>query len=758
MPTPTGASGPFFLLAIVACLTLSVQGICVSSQQATCCTDNCGSGVPSCPNGWTAAKIRTCSNFYDEDECRGPTCVQCSDGEYLDGGYPQGCNVCRAGYYCNGFTQVECDSDPGFYCPEGGVNAKGIQCPQGSYCQDSRMRDCEARPGYYCPAGTVLPEGVLCPEGFYCSGGNADALPCNPAPGSYCPEGSQTGAGDDCPAGSYCTSGNRMPCTDLEPGFSCTAGSSSAQGATCARGYYCLGGAQLATACPVNTYNANPGATSEGDCQPCGEGKSSGSGAAECSDVCPAGATLPAGSSNDVRSCKCEDETTFLLLEGLDPSDPASYTCSSRSTCPQNLYCENNGIATPCPEHTTSQIGSTSRDFCQCVAGFFLGSATCQQCPNGETSDIGSTECRPCGDLPCECSAKSVQSSETRRNLARMIERTIGHGIDSTKFSASPSHEFFEFSIQSQVVTRLTGVFLAENFNGAKDAPQMTIETKTRRSCSTTSLSKLIEQEYKSSTSLEAARRIPGGSVGGALEGAVTASSSLKSNRVVNQCTFPQFEITVTSISFSGDQLKGNADFQQDWIEAGRSRDWTRFLSKYGTHIITGATLGGGYLATLDTCQFESEEKALASAVLSYEDALQEVQSSTSAERKDTLKNVRSSDSCEVLGGQIKCADMLSIPMCFDTAMSQFATLSEFMEYKIEPITVFIDNIDESDKRAFESAVRSASEAQGIHEKIEDCKPSEEESGGAVSSIPATWPLALAMTTTTCFLLVSTIF
>lgn len=130
--------------------------------------------------------LSDCTNGFglvDQDRNDNWFCVRCSPGKY-----GLGCQPCTAGFYCQGYSQLQptAPCPEGYYCLEGtsfGVNkyfdvkSRALflpnLCPPGSYCPAGTATNLEddlkhnnPKPcleGFYCPAGSTKPTQNKCP-------------------------------------------------------------------------------------------------------------------------------------------------------------------------------------------------------------------------------------------------------------------------------------------------------------------------------------------------------------------------------------------------------------------------------------------------------------------------------------------------------------------------------------------------------------------------------------------------------------------
>jgi hypothetical protein len=150
----------------------------------------------------------------------------------------------------------------------------------------------------------------------------------------------------------------------------------------CAKGYYKEEVSnQSCSACPLNTYGTERGATTMSVCLPCLGGSTSVNGSDACS--CRPGTTGPPG------SCDLCGAGKFKTVDGTE----ACATCSAGKYSQVGFSeCIN------CPENTFSEAGSTSQSECVCNAGYTQGpGGVCDACDYGTfKSGNGSYPCEAC--------------------------------------------------------------------------------------------------------------------------------------------------------------------------------------------------------------------------------------------------------------------------------------------------------------------------------------------------------------------------
>jgi len=150
----------------------------------------------------------------------------------------------------------------------------------------------------------------------------------------------------------------------------------------CAKGYYKESlGNQSCSACPLNMYGTEIGATSRSTCLPCVGGSTSANGSEACS--CQPGATGPPG------ACKLCETGKFKASAGSE----ACVTCSVGKYSHAGF-----SECTKCPDNSISAAGSTSQSECTCIAGYTQGaSGVCVACGYGTFKMVsGPHLCQAC--------------------------------------------------------------------------------------------------------------------------------------------------------------------------------------------------------------------------------------------------------------------------------------------------------------------------------------------------------------------------
>ncbi len=362
--------------------------------------------------------------------------------------WSQQTTTCQSGKYYNGSEHVTCPA--GMFCPgTGSTNIGSAGCAQD--CPGSGTSDAGATSQTQCYiscSGKTITGGKLtadssksnyngstypactytanCNEGYLASGNGTSAATCTKCQnGVVCPGGTSQSQPSQCPAGSYCEAGIAK---------TCPSGGTSDAGAGAATDCYKVcqdnsitGGTQEAinekvkwtgSAYPSCTYNANcnPGYVASGNgtttakCTQCQNGVVCPGGTSQAepelcpvgsyciagiSHSCPAGGTSAAGavSKNDCYKV-CSPTLSITNGQGISTGN-AYYNGSEYPACQYRAECNDDYIAQNSPSANPSCIWA---DPDACPIGFYCppDSPAPIQCPDGGTSDIGSTNITQC--------------------------------------------------------------------------------------------------------------------------------------------------------------------------------------------------------------------------------------------------------------------------------------------------------------------------------------------------------------------------
>ncbi|XP_040546472.1 zonadhesin-like isoform X6 [Gallus gallus] len=383
-------------------------------------------------------------------------CLPCPGGKFCQGEALMSVSgLCSAGYFCDGEStrpdHKQCP--PGFYCPKGSESP--VPCSPGHFNSERgkwQPADCQLCPaGYFCNgSGARTPE--LCPAGYFCLPGT------NFSTEHPCPKGTfgpRTGATSDsdcepCPAGMYCSApGLSQPSGFCYSGYHCAKGAISPTpfkhrvefagpvlpgNDICPAGHFCPNGTENPMPCPPGSFSAARGLQAEEQCQPCPAGRYcsraglfdlaqtslcnagyvclEGSSAPCPSDGvygyrCPSGFYCPAGTGLEL---PCEPGT-FSPMPGASAClpCPAGMACSHAATaeplsCPRGYYCPARTAAPlPCPEGTLNTMeGALAPTACKlCPVGMYCrGDANWEPdglCSAGYYCEGGATDAVPRG-------------------------------------------------------------------------------------------------------------------------------------------------------------------------------------------------------------------------------------------------------------------------------------------------------------------------------------------------------------------------
>ena len=383
---------------------------------------------------YTASLCKTCPNGWFQDD-KGQT--ECETCPYLS--FPNSdktnCTTCEAGKYTNSGTISCVDCELGYYQPNR-QSSECLECTAGQYADEYGQSTCK-----FCPAGfkssiqssecNVCQKGKFTPdEGFsVCS-------LC--VQGQYNDEEGRSNC-KQCEAGKYNNLTQQDSCKNCEAGEYSLAGSSTCN--KCEVGKYqdeTLQGS--CKNCGAGKYNNEIGSVSIAFCKICESGKFTDVQGLSVCKVCPSGRHSLDGqtycyecgsgkfSSNGGPCTDCPigyiaDPWRCLPCdEGYSTDRPGASYCSS---CRFGKY-EVNRICEHCPSGKYSFYGETSCRLCpagytsfndpsdisnqciQCKAGEYekngtcayceagmyndkTGQTSCQQCPEGSSSDQGST-------------------------------------------------------------------------------------------------------------------------------------------------------------------------------------------------------------------------------------------------------------------------------------------------------------------------------------------------------------------------------
>ncbi|XP_064233860.1 multiple epidermal growth factor-like domains protein 6 [Aotus nancymaae] len=361
-----------------------VHAVLVGDSQSAATAGPCAGGGRSCKSD---------SDCPVDPGTYSPTALPCPQGRGLHHSVLQGPSLSRM-HQVSG-KRVTVPSVPrvttaGFYCPEG--SEEPIPCPPHTPAADPGTKQKEycgpCPPGRWCKAGT--PATQACPSGHYCPGGSET----HPGAPQACPEHTYL-AGEGGQSQAEC-----FPCP---AGYHCPwPGLSSFEDHPCPPGHWCLGD-QGALLCPPGTFQSEPGASAQEDCELCPPGY-------HCPDPelqghanvfsipFRAGSECPAGAVTEV---PCRPSSYCGPQTGVPPLCPGGCACPASSStysgpgqrCVFPHYCPP-GSTQPraCPGGSEALNGSGLRVSeemgCRlCEVGTYqswvLDALPCQPCPPG---------------------------------------------------------------------------------------------------------------------------------------------------------------------------------------------------------------------------------------------------------------------------------------------------------------------------------------------------------------------------------------
>ena len=355
--------------------------------------------------------------------CDGSDCANCEKGQYTDQRGQTSCKLCIPGKYQNHEKKQSCkDCRSGKYSSEHGK--RGCKkCPIGKYQGSTQQTSCiicsqstytdqdEASECKQCPAGRqVWDDGVnvlrhdhvddcnVCSGGQYRDTTTSFCIPCpkgryNPSSGTDASKHDTIDDCKECPVGKYQNEKAQVAC-DI-----CTTGkfSSSEAAENCEP---CLAGRFLADDAQDASQHDN-----EEDCTKCIAGKTSLTGAGQCT-ICPSGKYKTADDGGYL--CQLCAKGRFLVdhMNAVEAHDEAA-DCQS---CAPGFYGAEEGKAhcDSCVAGQYQDIGEaqsckdcpagkstllTGRSVCSiCAVGTYqalAGRATCENCPTGKFLENG---------------------------------------------------------------------------------------------------------------------------------------------------------------------------------------------------------------------------------------------------------------------------------------------------------------------------------------------------------------------------------
>ena len=262
-------------------------------------------------NAFTSEFCKSQNRIIQNELGEKPSCVQCDNGMMPDENGLE-CVACSVGLYCSGDVIEKCE--PGSSCTVTGL---------------SRPQDCQR--GFNC---AVPSAPVLCQNGTYSNHNKTLCIDCEP--GGYC----QNGISTKC---------DKQRCNEtamVEP-------------LPCEKGYECFDGIPKPCGYLIDIWSALSGQYNDkenGECKVCQVGSRITSLASIECQVCEDGATCSQGLK---RTCH---EGYMKSFTGKMVNDENDYNCD---LCPKGFYCQSEGIASPCPSGTYTEMnGAMQEDDC----------------------------------------------------------------------------------------------------------------------------------------------------------------------------------------------------------------------------------------------------------------------------------------------------------------------------------------------------------------------------------------------------------
>lgn len=192
----------------IPCLRGSFSQFCGADQCRIC-----GNGFECLETGMTVPSLCKPGHYKFGSNIE---CMKCPTGRYGAGiqglVYEEECQLCPAGYMCNSeglgdISELQLCT-PGFYCPEGTINAKSL-CPEGTFCPAGVKNDVEAKM-YLCPAKRYCGKGTAIQDDRWeeCKDNISECIVGLECPANkYCPQGTGN-TPMECPQGTISLQGS----------------------------------------------------------------------------------------------------------------------------------------------------------------------------------------------------------------------------------------------------------------------------------------------------------------------------------------------------------------------------------------------------------------------------------------------------------------------------------------------------------------------------------------------------------------------
>ncbi|EDV28435.1 uncharacterized protein TRIADDRAFT_51343 [Trichoplax adhaerens] len=444
---PAGSSAPIACLSGMYCPTNGLDSPYAQCQAGFYCINASTTAAPTdgitgnrCPTGHYCPKgsswpIKCPASSYNPtvENYNQSACLRCLPGRACtQSGLSAPDKNCSAGFYCPGNQSTATPFDyvcpKGNYCPEGAYGP--IRCKAGEYQDTTGSATCKSCPkGYFCNSSseiTVLTDALLCPAGYYCPEGTTreneypcpigtfsdksgviNSSSCNPCtPGYYCAELARTLPNGLCDAGYFCKQ-NAKSATPIQ----------GSDANVCPVGKYCPTGSAEPINCPLGTFNALTGLTSDSECSLCTNGSycsvpgltgpngqcspgyycDAGSNSSTA-NICPKGYYCPLATVNPIpcpvgyfsnveglkHSGECTVCTAGMYCATLGATEPTGY-CDPGYYCPPNTPNSNSQPAAyKCP--AANYCPANSSQPIMCKPGTYTNvsqASVCTNCPSG---------------------------------------------------------------------------------------------------------------------------------------------------------------------------------------------------------------------------------------------------------------------------------------------------------------------------------------------------------------------------------------
>jgi len=311
------------------------------------------------------------------------TCLECSAGNYEDGGV---CVACEPGTAQNVSGATECD-----VCRPGTVTelrgeSQCMPCAAGTFQPEAGQRKCQScPPDFWRLTSQVATECVLCPHGYHRKATDQGCLPCTATNDGKCEclegEWVETDGVMECV---LCPPGFVRPsvvgqCIPCEPGYA-NSGTGGSQCQRCDAGFFSNESAAIScTQCPDRKTTADGGSPSSDHCV-CGPGfYTVGDSCSSCPDE-----------AVDDRLCMSEDgfaEDCCISLDRNMPRQPPGYYLKQRGTdwdmyrCISKVFCPQSDE--PAAVRCANNFDPDSLVCARCVDGYHLVKDQCQRCAEG---------------------------------------------------------------------------------------------------------------------------------------------------------------------------------------------------------------------------------------------------------------------------------------------------------------------------------------------------------------------------------------